>query len=77
MTTIDIVKLMIKKLNKSEDLIVYVTDSKGHDLCYAIDPSKLYEGLCWLPETKFANGIMKMIQWYQNNKDLVGRDYFC
>ena len=69
MRNIDIVKLIIKELGKSEDLITYVTDRKGHDLRYAIDPTKIHNELGWLPETKFADGIKKTIQWYLDNKD--------
>ena len=69
MANTDIVKLIIKELGKSEDLITYVTDRKGHDLRYAIDPTKIHEELGWLPETKFADGIKKTIQWYLDHKD--------
>ena len=69
MRNIDIVKLIVHTLGKSEDLITYVTDRKGHDLRYAIDPTKIHEELGWLPETKFADGIQKTIQWYLENKD--------
>ena len=68
MRNIDIVKLICSKLGKSEDLITYVTDRKGHDLRYAIDPTKIHDELGWLPETKFADGIDKTIEWYLNNK---------
>lgn len=67
MANINIVKLICKELGKSEDLITYVADRKGHDLRYAIDPTKFYTELGWLPETKFANGIKKTIQWYLDN----------
>ena len=67
MAIINIVKLICKELGKSEDLITYVADRKGHDLRYAIDPTKIYTELGWLPETKFANGIKKTIQWYLDN----------
>ena len=69
MANIDIVKLIVNKLGKSEDLITYVTDRKGHDLRYAIDPTKISNELGWLPETKFKDGIEKTIDWYLNNKD--------
>lgn len=36
---------------------------------YAIDPTKIHNELGWLPETKFADGIKKTIQWYLDNKD--------
>ena len=65
---IDIVRLICKALGKSESLITYVADRKGHDLRYAIDPTKIHNELGWLPETKFEDGIQKTIQWYLNNK---------
>ncbi|MCQ2534450.1 MAG: dTDP-glucose 4,6-dehydratase [Clostridia bacterium] len=68
MANIDIVKLICKKLNKPESLITHVTDRKGHDMRYAIDPTKIHNELGWLPETKFADGIDKTIEWYLNNK---------
>lgn len=68
MRNIDIVKLIIKELGKSEDLITYVTDRKGHDLRYAIDPTKIHNELGWLPETKFQDGIKKTIAWYLENR---------
>lgn len=69
MRNIDIVKLICKELGKPESLITYVTDRKGHDMRYAIDPTKIHEELGWLPETKFEDGIKKTIKWYINNKD--------
>lgn len=64
MSNIDIVKLICKELGKPESLITYVTDRKGHDRRYAIDPTKIHRELGWLPETKFSDGIKKTIQWY-------------
>lgn len=69
MKNIDIVKLICKALDKPESLIHHVTDRKGHDRRYAIDPTKIHEELGWLPETKFADGIKKTIQWYLNHED--------
>ena len=66
---IDIVKLILKHLEKSEELIEYVTDRKGHDYRYAIDPTKINSELGWIPETKFEDGIVKTIDWYLNNKE--------
>ena len=54
MTNIDIVKIICKELGKPESLITYVADRKGHDMRYAIDPTKIHNELGWLPETKFA-----------------------
>lgn len=68
MRNIDIVKLICKELAAPETLITYVADRKGHDLRYAIDPAKIHSELGWLPETKFADGLHKTVQWYQENK---------
>lgn len=68
MRNIDIVKLICKELAKSESLITHVTDRKGHDQRYAIDPTKIHNALGWLPETKFADGIKETIQWYLDNR---------
>ena len=69
MKNIDIVKIICRELKKPESLITYVTDRKGHDMRYAIDPTKIHNELGWLPETKFADGIKKTIQWYLDHKD--------
>ena len=66
---IEIVKLILKHLNKSEDLIEFVEDRKGHDYRYAIDPTKIKNELGWLPKTKFEDGIVKTIDWYLANPD--------
>ena len=69
MRNIDIVKLICAELGKPESLITYVTDRKGHDQRYAIDPAKIHSELGWLPETMFKDGIKKTIQWYLDNQD--------
>jgi len=69
MRNIDIVKHICRELNKSEDLITYVTDRKGHDMRYAIDPAKIHRELGWLPEITFADGIKKTIRWYLNHQN--------
>ena len=68
MKNIDIVKLICKELGKPESLITYVTDRKGHDMRYAIDPTKIHKELGWLPETMFKDGIKKTIRWYLDNQ---------
>ena len=79
MRNIDIVKLICKELCKPESLITYVTDRKGPDMRYAIDPTKIHNELGWLPETKFADGIKKTIKWYLENKkwwqDIISGEY--
>jgi len=68
MKNIDIVKLILEYLGKPESLITYVTDRKGHDMRYAIDPGKITAELGWAPETMFADGIKLTIDWYLENK---------
>ena len=69
MRNIDIVKLICAELDKPESLITYVTDRKGHDQRYAIDPAKIHRELGWLPETMFRDGIKKTIRWYLDNQE--------
>lgn len=68
MKNIDIVRMILKELGKSEELITFVKDRAGHDMRYAIDPTKIHNELGWLTETKFADGIKKTIKWYLDNK---------
>ena len=72
MANIDIVKLICSKLDRPESLISYVTDRKGHDMRYAIDPAKIHNELGWLPETNFDDGIEKTIRWYLDHEDWWG-----
>jgi dTDP-glucose 4,6-dehydratase len=65
---IDIVKLILKNLEKPESLIMYVKDRPGHDRRYAIDSSKIKKELGWQPLYTFENGIEETIQWYVNNQ---------
>ena len=69
MHNIDIVKLILQKLGKPENLIEHIKDRQGHDLRYAIDPSKINTELGWKPETMFKDGINKTIEWYLSNHD--------
>ena len=66
---IQIVKLILERLGKSEDLIEHVADRKGHDYRYAIDPTKIKNELGWEPKTKFEDGIIKTIDWYLANPE--------
>ena len=76
---IDIVKIILKELGKPESLITYVADRKGHDMRYAIDPTKIHRELGWLPETKFEDGIKRTIRWYLDNRkwweDIISGEY--
>ena len=68
-SNLDVVKIILKALGKSEDLITFVKDRPGHDRRYAIDPTKIHNELGWLPQTKFEDGITKTIEWYLANND--------
>ena len=63
----------------NESLITFVKDRLGHDMRYAIDPTKISEELGWTPETTFEVGIVKTIRWYLENQqwveDITGGDY--
>ena len=67
-TNLEVVKLILRHLGKPETLIAYVTDRAGHDLRYAIDPSKIAKELGWMPKTKFDDGIKLTIDWYVKNQ---------
>ncbi|NFO04766.1 dTDP-glucose 4,6-dehydratase [Clostridium botulinum] len=67
-TNLEVVKTIIHQLGKSEDLIKFVGDRKGHDMRYAIDPTKLHNELGWLPTTTFDEGIKKTVKWYLDNR---------
>ncbi len=67
-TNLEVVKTVLAKLGKSEDLITFVTDRPGHDLRYAINPEKIQKELGWAPETDFDTGIEKTVKWYLDNK---------
>ncbi len=66
---IDVVKTILRELDKPETLIKYVTDRKGHDLRYAIDPTKIETELGWKPKYNFETGIKETIQWYMDNQE--------
>jgi dTDP-glucose 4,6-dehydratase len=68
-TNIDIVKTILKALNKPESLIKYVKDRPGHDRRYAIDATKLRTELGWTPKYTFETGIEQTIKWYLDNKE--------
>ena len=78
-TNLQVVKTILKALDKPESLIRFVTYRPGHDMRYAIDPTKIHEELGWLPETPFDEGIQKTIRWYLNNKPwwehIISGDY--
>lgn len=68
-SNLEVVKTILAQLGKSENLITFVTDRPGHDMRYAIDPTKIHNELGWLPQTKFDDGIRLTIDWYLQNKE--------
>lgn len=68
-TNLEVVKTILKALGKPESLIKYVTDRPGHDMRYAIDPTKMETELGWKPKYVFDTGIQQTIEWYLNNKE--------
>lgn len=76
---IEIVKLILQKLGKSESLISYVADRLGHDLRYAIDPTKITKELGWKPKYCFETGIEETLNWYLANEDwwksIINKEY--
>lgn len=78
-TNLEVVKTILKELGKPESLITYVKDRAGHDMRYAIDPSKTRRELGWEPTTLFDEGIKKTIKWYLDNRswweNILSGDY--
>lgn len=63
---IDLVKMIIKIMGASEDLIQYVDDRPGHDLRYAIDNARIKSTVAFKPEYSLMDGLIKTIEWYEN-----------
>jgi dTDP-glucose 4,6-dehydratase len=78
-TNLEVVKIILKELGKSEDLISFVTDRPGHDRRYAIDPTKINKELGWKPTILFNEGIKMTIKWYLDNEawlqNIISGDY--
>lgn len=78
-TNLEVVKTILRELKKPESLITYVKDRAGHDMRYAIDPTKISNELGWKPTTTFDEGIKMTIKWYLENKDwweaIISGDY--
>ncbi len=68
---IEIVKLILKYLDKDDSLIKFVDDRLGHDRRYAIDSTKIQEELGWKPKYTFETGIKETIEWYLENQDWI------
>ena len=78
-SNLEVVKTILETLGKPESLITFVGDRKGHDLRYAIDPTKIETKLGWKPKYNFESGIKETIEWYMNNQewmdDVTSGDY--
>lgn len=70
-TNLEVVKTILKQLGKSEDLITFVEDRKGHDLRYAIDSTKVEKELGWDRTYTFETGIKETVDWYLNHQDWI------
>ncbi len=83
MQNLEVAKLILKALGRSEELIQFVTDRPGHDLRYAINCGKLERELGWAPQVKFDEGLADTIAWYRNSQEWLNdvrsgqyRDYY-
>lgn len=78
-TNLEVVKELLKQLDKPESLIQYVEDRLGHDRRYAIDPTKLQKELGWEPKYTFETGLKETVQWYLDNQawweNIISGDY--
>ncbi len=78
-TNLEVVKTVLRELDKPESLITFVSDRPGHDRRYAINPEKIHRELGWLPKTSFEEGIKKTVKWYLANRkwweDIISGEY--
>ena len=70
-SNLDVVKTILRQMGKSEELIEFVEDRKGHDLRYAIDSSKVEEELGWELTYNFEDGIKETVDWYLSNQEWI------
>ncbi|MEK9130113.1 MAG: dTDP-glucose 4,6-dehydratase [Patescibacteria group bacterium] len=69
LTNLELTKIILKLMDKGEEMIEYVADRLGHDLRYAIDFSKAKNKLDWEPKMNFNQGLKETIKWYKNNSE--------
>ncbi|AEH25436.1 dTDP-glucose 4,6-dehydratase [Pyrococcus yayanosii] len=67
-TNLEVVKTILKIMDKDEDLIEFVEDRPGHDLRYSLDSWKIMRDLKWRPKYSFEEGIKKTVEWYLENE---------
>jgi dTDP-glucose 4,6-dehydratase len=68
-TNLEVVRTILRELEKPESLIAYVRDRPGHDRRYAIDPTKISSELGWEPRTRFDDGIRQTVRWYLEHRE--------
>lgn len=71
MQNISVVELVLRILNKPEDLIEYVADRPGHDFRYALDTTKIRTEIGWKPEIDIMTGFTKTVEWYITHQNWV------
>jgi len=67
-TNLEVVKAILRLMDKDEDLIEFVEDRPGHDIRYSLNSSKIKEHLGWRPRHEFEEGIKKTVEWYLSNE---------
>jgi len=72
-TNLDLLRLLLKIMERPESLLTSVTDRLGHDRRYAVDFSKITNELGWKPEIPFEEGLAATVAWYRDNADWVAR----
>ena len=72
-TNLEIVRMILRELDKPEILIAHVQDRPGHDRRYAIDSTKITTELGWRPVYTFEEGIVETIRWYLEHRDWIAR----
>jgi dTDP-glucose 4,6-dehydratase len=68
-TNLEVVRTILRLLDKPDSLISFVTDRPGHDRRYAIDSSKITTELGWRPAVDFAGGMERTVRWYIENQE--------
>lgn len=66
-TNLEVIRRILKLLDRPEKLITFVSDRPGHDRRYAVDPGKIERELTWRPQTDFEEGLRRTIDWYLRN----------
>jgi len=68
-SNLEVVRLILKLMKSSEEMIVYVKDRPGHDRRYAVDWTKIHDQLDWSPSVSLEEGLQKTIKWYQTHQE--------